>query len=433
MWNTDANGNYTSGATGLVSGTDPSLELLEPSFQQDLNKDGTIGLKATTVIESNGATSLWLVGTAYVVGATGPTLRYQNATVTAGQFGAIAPIAAEQTSTGYEVAWKVTGAEQYIVWNTDANGNYTSGATGLVSGTDPSLELLEPSFQQDLNGDGTIGLKLTHVIHASSTTILGIVGTTYVLQGNGANIATLQDQGVPVTVGEFDTWTPIGAAQVSTGYEVAWKHGTADEYVVWNTDFTGNFVSTPTNVVTGKDAALESLEPSFQQDLNGDGTIGIPSSSGAGVGGSATLYSPVAYLEDIARNPGGELPASSNTASASSGLSAPALSFIGTPEAVTLNPTGAEVVYTLQPYSGVDLITGFTYGIDILRIDMVGAANGILQAFDTSVGGVHAIALASGTDLAHGVVLLNMTGTGETAANLLASHTTFSLGRAYIS
>jgi YD repeat-containing protein len=54
-----------------------------------------------------------------------------------------------------------------------------------------------------------------------------------------------------------------------------------------------------------------------------------------------------------------------------------------------------------------------------------------LQAYDTTVGGVHAIAIASSTDPTQGVVLLNMTG-GQSAANLLASHTAFIGGHALI-
>ena len=46
--------------------------------------------------------------------------------VVAGQFGAWTPIGAEQTASGYEVAWKVTGADQYTVWDTDSSGSYTS-------------------------------------------------------------------------------------------------------------------------------------------------------------------------------------------------------------------------------------------------------------------------------------------------------------------
>ena len=76
----------------------------------------------------------------------------------AGQFGQWTPIGAEQTASGYEVAWKVTGADQYAVWDTDSNGNYTSNILDTVSGTDPTLQSIETSFQQDLNGDGYIGL-----------------------------------------------------------------------------------------------------------------------------------------------------------------------------------------------------------------------------------------------------------------------------------
>ena len=79
----------------------------------------------------------------------------------AGQFGAWAPIGAEQTASGYEVAWKVTGADQYTVWNTDSSGNFVSTYRRAVSGTSTALESLETSFHQDLNGDGVIGVPAT--------------------------------------------------------------------------------------------------------------------------------------------------------------------------------------------------------------------------------------------------------------------------------
>ena len=68
------------------------------------------------------------------------------------------PIGAEQTANGYEVAWKVTGADQYTVWYTDNSGNYLSSAFDFASGTSAALQSFETSFQQDLNGDGVIGL-----------------------------------------------------------------------------------------------------------------------------------------------------------------------------------------------------------------------------------------------------------------------------------
>ena len=36
-----------------------------------------------------------------------------------------APIAAAQTASGYEVAWKITGGDQYQIWFTDSSGNET--------------------------------------------------------------------------------------------------------------------------------------------------------------------------------------------------------------------------------------------------------------------------------------------------------------------
>jgi hypothetical protein len=112
------------------------------------------------VIESFGSTSLTEVGTHFCLynsSGTGPSLKYQGTDYVAGQFGQWTPIGAEQTTSGYEVAWKVAGADQYAVWSTDSNGNFTSIILNTVAGTDPALRSLEPSFQQDLNGDEQIG------------------------------------------------------------------------------------------------------------------------------------------------------------------------------------------------------------------------------------------------------------------------------------
>jgi hypothetical protein len=140
-----------------VSGASYALQSLEPSFQQDLNHDGQTGLRATT-IETNGSTHLTEVGNHFFLYdslfGSGPSLKIAGADYVAGQFGAWAPIGAEKTTSGYEVAWKNGSADQYTAWNTDSNGNYTSNIVGWVSGGDHALQSLEPSFQQDLNHDG---------------------------------------------------------------------------------------------------------------------------------------------------------------------------------------------------------------------------------------------------------------------------------------
>ena len=64
------------------------------------------------------------------------------------------------------------------------------------------------------------------------------------------------------------------------------KDGSADQYGVWDTDANGNFVSGPISNVSGTSAALESIETSFNDDLNGDGVIGVPSGGTGGTGGA---------------------------------------------------------------------------------------------------------------------------------------------------
>ena len=296
VWNTDSSGNYLSSAFNSASGTSATLESFEPSFQQDLNGDGTIGAPASsppTVIEAFGSTSLLAEGSNYFLqpnGGSAVELSFGGAPVVAGQFdqygGNWVPIGAEQTANGYEVAWKVTGADKFTVWYTDNSGNYLSSAFDVASGTSATLESFEPSFQQDLNGDGTIGVPASPpptVIEAFGSTSLLAEGNNYFLQPNGGSAVELSFGGAPVVAGQFDqnggNWVPIGAEQTANGYEVAWKVTGADQFTVWSTDSSGNYLSSAFNSASGTSATLESFEPSFQQDLNGDGTIGAPASS----------------------------------------------------------------------------------------------------------------------------------------------------------
>ena len=59
---------------------------------------------------------------------------------------------------GYDVAWKDPVRGLYTVWSTDSNGNYLSNLIGAVAGNSTALESFETIFNQDLNGDGIIGI-----------------------------------------------------------------------------------------------------------------------------------------------------------------------------------------------------------------------------------------------------------------------------------
>jgi len=275
VWSTDASGNYITNIIGTVSGASFDLQSIETTFKQDLNGDGFIGLP---YIEALGSTRLDQFGSNYyldpVSGGTGPLLRYQGAAIVAGQFGSWTPIGAERTASGYEVAWKVTGANQYSIWNTDSNGNRVSSADALT-GTSLVLKAAEVRFHQDLNGDGIIGIAPT-TIEAFGSTKLDLAGSAYSLDPGtgGGSGPTLKWQGVAVVPGQFNTFAPIGAEQTAGGYEVAWKAAGADQYSIWTTDNNGNFVS-DMGALTGTSLALKAAEVRFHQDLNGDGRIGI--------------------------------------------------------------------------------------------------------------------------------------------------------------
>jgi hypothetical protein len=141
------------------------------TYQQDLKGDGAISaptpaMPACTVIGTDTSTSLIECGSNYFVqpaGGSAVELSFGGSPVVDGEFdqdgGHWAPIAAKRTETGYEVAWKAVGADEYTVWYTDASGNCLSSPLAAASGSSASMESLETSFRQDLNGDGVIGVN----------------------------------------------------------------------------------------------------------------------------------------------------------------------------------------------------------------------------------------------------------------------------------
>ena len=315
VWSVDSSGNLISNnllGTTSAPGSSTALESLETTFHQDLNGDGVIGLP-TTVIQTDGSTSLTEVGTNFYLFAngTGPELQAGGAAVTVGEWGQWAPIGAVQVAGGYNVAWKDPGSGQYQVWSVDSSGNLISNnllGTTSAPGSSTALESLETTFHQDLNGDGVIGIptnpdrwldqpdgggdqllsvrqwdrartesRRRRCIPTNSTSLTE-VGTNFYLFANGTG-PELKAGGAAVTVGEWGQWAPIGAVQVAGGYDVAWKDPGSGQYQVWSVDSSGNLISNNllgTTSAPGSSTALESLETTFHQDLNGDGVIGIP-------------------------------------------------------------------------------------------------------------------------------------------------------------
>jgi serralysin len=154
--------------------------------------------------------------------------------------------------------------------------HYTSTLLDNVAGSNTDFEALETTFNEDLNGDSVIGVWT--IVESSGMIRSDLIGNHYFLDVRGAppqSGPSLKDAGVPITPG-FSGMNAIGAELLGTGYEVAFKAPGADLYSVWFTNSNGNHVSTLINAVSGTNWNLESAEWDFNQDLNGDGMIGLP-------------------------------------------------------------------------------------------------------------------------------------------------------------
>jgi hypothetical protein len=136
----------------------------------------------------------------------GPELKYGGVAFVAGQAGGWTPIGVEQVGSGYQVAWKVSGADNYSIWSTDSDGNYLSNVIGGVSGSSSTLISYESTFHQDLNGDGVIGVP-----SAVSAAVAG--SDAFSFDVHVAEVRTDSEHIIGVDVGE--TIAEVAAAIVS--------------------------------------------------------------------------------------------------------------------------------------------------------------------------------------------------------------------------
>jgi Tryptophan-rich Synechocystis species C-terminal domain/Bacterial Ig-like domain len=158
---------------------------------------------------------------------------------------------------------------------TASNGvwNITTGslAQGVHVFTATSTDVAGNSSGSSAAFDPVVGT----LIESAGATDFTVVGKDYYLSTGGTNVV-LKYAGSPVAVGQFGTWSPIGAEVTASGYDVAWKDSVSGLYAVWTTDSNANFVSKILSSVSGTSSSLESIETVFHQDLNGDGVIGVP-------------------------------------------------------------------------------------------------------------------------------------------------------------
>jgi hypothetical protein len=175
------------------------------------------------------------------------------------------------------------GHTNLIAFNSDASGDLGDWASS--AGADSFLAF-SPSGQTDamsqadittMNALGYQSAVLTPItIESAGSTSLVLQGGDYFLDPVGGGTGPTIKYGGAVIVASAGGWSPIGVEANGSGYEIAWKFSGQDLYSVWNADSNGNYVSNAISSVSGSDAAFEAIETSFHQDLNGDGTVGVP-------------------------------------------------------------------------------------------------------------------------------------------------------------
>ncbi|MGC2778380.1 MAG: NF038122 family metalloprotease, partial [Bradyrhizobium sp.] len=235
--------------SGVQGSNDPFNEFYNGSTLQmltstDLKQLDALGFHlAGSVIQTDGDTRLTQIGSAYylnsVSSGVGPYLKYGGAAVTVGQFGSISPVGAVKTGSGYDVVWQVTGADQFTFTTADSAGNYTSNLSGIVSGHSLTAELLEMTFGQDFNHDGTVGVT-AGLVHANGNTSLLQIADEYFMYVNGSG-PSIKIGGAPLVVGQLGNTAPIAAIQNATGFEIAWKDSSSGQFTFTYADSNGNY------------------------------------------------------------------------------------------------------------------------------------------------------------------------------------------------
>src|SRR5262249_32643074 len=141
----------------------------------------------------------------------GPSLKLGGMDVVASQFGAWSPFGAVQTDRKSVVEGK-SGDGEGGGGITDKNGKFLS-QTGLLSGNDYTLESLESTFQQDLNGDNTSGFT-KRLKHRDGSSGFTAVANRFFLYDHTSGVGpSLKLGGMDVVASQFGAWSPFGAVQ----------------------------------------------------------------------------------------------------------------------------------------------------------------------------------------------------------------------------
>ena len=187
-------------------------------------------------------------------------------------------------------------------------------------------------------------------IESQGTAALLTTTFGYQVQGNGAAAQFVRYKGNLVSASTFAGWSAIGVEKLGQGYRLLWKH-TDGRYSDWRVDSNGNYQSSP---AIGE-LDIMGIEGAFQQDLNGDGNMGL-------VASNALRNTPLEANGDISQSKG--------LNDYDSIVGGPGNNTLvgGIGNDILSGSDGVDRFMLSNLNHGADIITDFVSGIDVLQI-----------------------------------------------------------------
>ena len=266
--------NYTGGTQSIAAGSSGYYQT-ETDFNQDFNGDGTIG-SPLDYVEQIGNT--YLLKDSSTNGYAQASSGGQSISITAsgqqvgdGTYSGWTMRGAENVNGTNSVAWTHTNGDLYT-WTLNSSWAQTGGM-GHSAGSSGYYQT-ETDFNQDFNGDGTIGSPLDYVEQIGNTYLLKDSSTNgYAQASSGGQSISITASGQQVGDGTYSGWTMRGAENVNGTNSVAWTHTNGDLYT-WTLN--SSWAQTGGMGHSAGSSGYYQTETDFNQDFNGDGTIGSP-------------------------------------------------------------------------------------------------------------------------------------------------------------
>ena len=174
---------------------------------------------------------------------------------------------------------------QYRIAELNADGIIQS-VGAWVDTTQAIAERYQETFKIDLNGDGLKGIPVTIDLDFNG---LADGLPFYQLVGVDNNVDLVDTNGNFIRPDSSRIWNAIAAQEVSDGFNVliqGERGRRLSQYQVWSTDANGT-VTDKSSWIDGMSLAKQGYETVFNQDLDNDGQIALPSAVDVDLNGFA--------------------------------------------------------------------------------------------------------------------------------------------------